>query len=62
MLHVFGSYGWGDGEWMREWVSAVEEAGAVVVGGEGVIACGAPDEEAEDALKELAKNIVDAEQ
>ncbi|MFI3253501.1 MAG: flavodoxin domain-containing protein [Eubacteriales bacterium] len=24
---LFGSYGWGDGEWMRTWVSECEDAG-----------------------------------
>lgn len=25
---LFGSYGWGDGEWMRDWQSRTESAGA----------------------------------
>ncbi|NLG24355.1 MAG: flavodoxin [Clostridiales bacterium] len=27
---LFGSYGWGDGEWMREWESRVQAAGAIL--------------------------------
>ena len=29
-LALFGSYGWGDGEWMRNWVERVEKAGATL--------------------------------
>ena len=28
---LFGSYGWGDGEWMRDWASRMKNAGAVLV-------------------------------
>lgn len=55
---LFGSYGWGDGEWMREWSSRMESAGAEIVGGEGVIANEAPDEEALDALRKLGMELV----
>ncbi len=27
-IALFGSYGWGDGEWMRQWEKRVEKAGA----------------------------------
>ena len=27
-IGLFGSYGWGDGEWMRNWVEQMEGAGA----------------------------------
>ena len=30
-LALFGSYGWGDGEWMRDWSKRMEKAGAVLV-------------------------------
>lgn len=43
---LFGSYGWGDGEWMRDWAERMKKAGAVLVRKEGVIANDAPDEEA----------------
>ena len=29
-LALFGSYGWGDGEWMRDWARRMENAGAVL--------------------------------
>ena len=28
-IALFGSYGWGDGEWMRNWEESCKEAGAV---------------------------------
>jgi flavodoxin short chain len=28
---LFGSYGWGDGEWMRNWTAAMKEAGVLLV-------------------------------
>ena len=28
---LFGSYGWGDGEWMRDWDERVKNAGATLV-------------------------------
>lgn len=48
---LFGSYGWGDGEWIRNWTERMTNAGATVVGGEGIIANDAPDSEAEEKLK-----------
>lgn len=44
-IALFGSYGWGDGEWMRQWQADCEKAGAVILGGEGLILNEAPDEE-----------------
>ena len=29
-IALFGSYGWGDGEWMRSWESQCQDAGAVL--------------------------------
>jgi len=43
-LALFGSYGWGDGEWMRTWQDEAAAAGAVLFGGEGLMANYAPDE------------------
>ncbi len=56
-LVLFGSYDWGDGEWMRLWVDRMTAAGATVIGGEGVIANNEPDAEAEAALKAVAKEL-----
>ena len=56
-IGLFGSYGWGDGEWMREWQSRMNAAGADVVGGEGVICQEAPDESALEACRNLGKAL-----
>ena len=42
---LFGSYGWGDGEWMRNWEADCVAAGAVFAA-DSVIAHETPDEEA----------------
>lgn len=42
---LFGSYGWGDGQWMRDWVGRTEAAGARLMD-EGLIMQEAPDEDA----------------
>ena len=44
-IALFGSYGWGDGEWMRDWESRVVSDGAAVLSGEGIIADNVPDDE-----------------
>ena len=54
---LFGSYDWGDGEWMREWASRMEAAGATVAGGEGVIANNTPDEEALENCRKLGETL-----
>ena len=55
-LGLFGSYGWGDGEWMRTWQDRCTDAGAALVG-EGVICCDAPDEAAEAACRALGAQL-----
>ena len=34
---LFGSYGWGDGEWMRNWEKDLAGTGASLIGGKGFI-------------------------
>ena len=34
---LFGSYGWGDGEWMRNWEERTSASGAKLFGGEGLM-------------------------
>lgn len=43
-LALFGSYGWGDGEWMRNWEADCKSCGAAPVT-ESVICNDAPDDE-----------------
>ena len=43
---LFGSYGWGDGQWMRDSQERTEAAGARLYHGEGLIVHETPDEAA----------------
>ena len=56
-LALFGSYGWGDGQWMRDWADRMEAAGAQLIGGEGLIAHETPDEEALEACRALGREL-----
>ena len=56
-IALFGSYGWGDGQWMRDWVDRMSSAGANVLNGEGVICKEAPDDEAVAACTDLGKQL-----
>lgn len=51
-IALFGSYGWGDGEWMRNWDETCKVAGAVMACGY-VICNEAPDEDAVNECKAL---------
>ena len=51
-IALFGSYGWGDGEWMRNWEDDCKAAGANLVV-DSVIANEAPDDDAIAACKAL---------
>ena len=53
---LFGSYGWGDGEWMRSWEEKCQNDG-VALAVDSVICNEAPDEEAQAACIELGKAI-----
>ena len=55
-IALFGSYGWGDGEWMRTWEARCKDDGAVLVC-ESVICNEAPDDKALDACKALGKAL-----
>lgn len=57
-IGLFGSYDWGDGEWMRLWEERMEQAGASIVLGAGVIANNVPGEEELGACKALGRGLV----
>lgn len=56
---LFGSYGWGDGEWMRNWVERVKVDGAVLVNGEGVIANETPSDDDLENCRQLGKALAE---
>lgn len=56
---LFGSYDWGDGEWMRNWTDRMKAAGAICAD-EGFIAHNDPDDEALESLKNLGRSLANA--
>ena len=54
---LFGSYGWGDGQWMRDWVQRTNDANAVIYTDEGLIINEAPDDDGIAKCKEFGKGF-----
>ncbi|MDO5146652.1 MAG: flavodoxin [Eubacteriales bacterium] len=54
---LFGSYGWGDGQWMRDWEERMSGAGADVLNGEGFICQELPDETAVKECESLGSQL-----
>ncbi len=54
---LFGSYGWGDGQWMRDWEERVRTAGAVLCDGAGVICNETPGDDELIACRKLGENL-----
>lgn len=55
-IALFGSYGWGDGEWMRSWESRCNDDGANLAC-ESVICNETPDDDALAACRELGASL-----
>ena len=56
-IALFGSYGWGDGEWMRNWEDNCRSNG-ICLACESVICNDAPDDEALESCKKLGAALV----
>ena len=56
-IALFGSYGWGDGEWMRNWEKDVDEAGAVLLC-ESLMINETPDSDGEQTCYEFGKALL----
>ena len=56
-IALFGSYGWGDGQWMRDWTDRMNGCGATVLNGEGLICQESPDEEIISECESLGKQL-----
>jgi len=52
-------YGWGDGQWMRDWEERMKSAGAIIIGGEGIIAHEMLQDEDIDRCKDLGKQLAE---
>ena len=55
-LALFGSYGWGNGEWMQEWEARMKKAGAQMIAA-GLIVNGAPDATALAQCEALGRQL-----
>lgn len=56
-IALFGSFGWGDGQWMRDWVERMESYGANLID-EGLIINSEPDSKGQEECIELGKKLV----
>lgn len=56
-IALFGSYGWGNGEWMANWENRCTQAGAELAA-ESVICMEVPDDAAVEKCKELGRMLV----
>ena len=54
---LFGSYGWGDGQWMRDWCERVKEDGAQLFSDEDLICNETPDDDAQAACRKLGADL-----
>ncbi len=55
-IALFGSFGWGEGDWMRKWEADCAAAG-VPLAAESVMSNYAPDADAADACRALGKAL-----
>ncbi|MHC1685246.1 MAG: flavodoxin [Clostridiaceae bacterium] len=53
---LFGSYGWGNGQWMKDWEERIEGYGAKLLG-EGLIVNGFPEGDEAERCVEFGKNL-----
>jgi flavodoxin short chain len=58
-IALFGSYGWGDGQWMRDWVDRMNGAGATVLNGEGLMSHETPDDDVLAECVALGKQLAE---
>ena len=56
-IALFGSYGWGDGEWMRNWENDCKSCGAVLAA-ESAICNDAPDDAAAAQCEALGAALI----
>lgn len=54
---LFGSYGWGDCEWMRDWEERLKNAGGIILDDEGITVNGEPDSQTEMKCLELGGKL-----
>ena len=57
-IGLFGSYGWGDGEWMRSWEKDCDDAGISLVC-ESITCCEAPDDDVLAACQAMGRKLAE---
>lgn len=56
-IALFGSYGWGDGQWMRDWCARCEAVNANLFEETGLTVNETPDATGEEACRELGRGL-----
>ena len=56
-IALFGSYGWGDGQWMRDWRARCESANANLFEETGMILNDLPDDAGQETCRELGRGL-----
>lgn len=56
-IALFGSYGWGDGQWMRDWEERMSGCGAAIINGAGLICHETPNDAMISECENLGKQI-----
>ena len=59
-IALFGSYGWGDGQWMRDWYKRADDAGANLIGDAGLMAHETPDDDVLAQCRALGEALAKA--
>ncbi|MDL2292433.1 flavodoxin [Acholeplasma sp. OttesenSCG-928-E16] len=56
-IALFGSYGWGDGQWMVDWEDRVRECGAILFLDKGLIVNSTPEGDDEELCVDFGKTF-----
>ena len=56
-IALFGSYGWGSGEWMEAWSARCQQDGAILKDVSGLIVNEEPDDDALDSCRLLGREL-----
>lgn len=56
-IALFGSFGWGDGQWMRDWCNRCKAVGANVYEEPGLMICETPDTVGQETCRELGRSL-----
>lgn len=54
---LFGSYDWGDGQWMRDWVQRTQDANANLYQDQGLMINETPDEDGLEQCREFGRGF-----